>query len=89
MNKANTEVGQALRELLEEGIDLNGVAELCELEVAEVRRLVRTATSAPAEAASVTQLRPSTPPQPGNPAAGSKPAATADEEAAGAGGRAQ
>ncbi len=90
MQKTNTEVGKALRELLEEGIGLAGVAELCELDVGQVRRLVRTATSAPAEAASVTQLRPSTPPQPGDPAAGSQPAAiAAEEEAAGAGRRAQ
>ena len=58
MQEASTGVGKALRELLEEGITVDGVAELCELEVAEVRRLVRTPTPAAAQAASVTQLRP-------------------------------
>ncbi len=35
MQTANTEIAAALRELLEEGIALDGVAQLCELEVAE------------------------------------------------------
>ncbi len=91
MQAANTEIAAALRELLAEGIALDGVAQLCDLEVAEVRRLVRTATSAQTEAAaSVTQLRPPTPPQPGDPPAGSKPAApAAEQEAAGASRRTQ
>ncbi len=90
MQKANTETAKELRKLLEEGITLDGVAELCELEVAHVRRLVRTATSAPTETASVTQLRPPAPPQPVDPVVGSKPASTAaEQEATGAGRRAQ
>ena len=35
--------GQALRQLQREGVTLGQAAELCELEVAEVRRLVRSA----------------------------------------------
>ena len=89
MKEAKTEVGQTLRELLEEGIALDGVAQLCELEVAEVRRLTRTATSHPATAAGVTQLRQATAAQPGDRSADSQPALAAEQEAAGACRRAQ
>ncbi len=87
MQEANAGVGKALRELLEEGITVDGVAELCELEVGEVRRLIRAATPAPAESASVTQLRPSATTSGGGPADGA--AAAAEGEAAGAARRAE
>ncbi len=86
MQDAHAGVGKALRELLEEGITVDGVAELCELEVGEVRRLSRSATPAPAETASVTQLRPSATTSDG-PAAGA--AVAAEGEAAGAARRAE
>ena len=92
MQEASTGVGKALRELLEEGITVDGVAELCELEVGEVRRLLRAAAPAPAETVSVTQLRAAAPPGDGGPsgdgpAVGATPAA--EGEAAGAGRRAE
>jgi len=70
---ANVAIGAVLRQLLEqESLTLDGVAQLCELELAEVRRLTRTPTastptaaaaSSPvtpqaSEAATVTELRP-------------------------------
>lgn len=85
MQDAHAGVGKALRELLEEGITVDGVAELCELEVGEVRRLSRAATPAPAESASVTQLRPSPMTSDGTASA----AGAAEGEAAGAARRAE
>ncbi len=42
---ANVAIGAVLRRLLEqESLTLDGVAQLCELELAEVRRLTRTST---------------------------------------------
>lgn len=84
MQDAHAGVGKALRELLEEGITVDGVAELCELEVGEVRRLSRAATPVPA-GASVTQLRPSPMTSDGTASA----AAAAEGEAAGAARRAE
>ncbi len=70
---ANVAIGAVLRRLLEqESLTLDGVAQLCELELAQVRRLTRTPTAstppAPAvsppvapqasEAATVTEQRP-------------------------------
>ncbi len=65
MLAADAGIGQALRELVEEGIPTEGVAQLCELEVAEVRRLVRTSPPAsPLDSggsATVTALGPASP----------------------------
>ena len=73
MQTANVAIGAVLRRLCEqEGLSVDGVGRLCELEPAEVRRLTRTPTAStpPAaavsspvapqasEAATVTELRP-------------------------------
>ncbi len=60
---ANGAIGVVLRRLLEqESLTLDGVAQLCELEPAEVRRLTRTAVTTPAApattTATVSELRP-------------------------------
>jgi len=67
---ANVAISAVLRRLLEqESLTLDGVAQLCELELAQVRRLTRTPTppaaaaSSPvtpqaSDAATVTELRP-------------------------------
>ena len=91
MQEASAGVSKALRELIGEGLTVDGVAELCELEVGEVRRLLRTAAPAPAETASVTQLRAAAPPGDGGPADGPAVGAApaAEGEAAGAGRRAE
>jgi hypothetical protein len=61
---ANVAIGAVLRRLIEqESLTLDGVAQLCELELAEVRRLTRTAAMTPAPPgtaaeASVTEILP-------------------------------
>jgi hypothetical protein len=61
---ANGAIGVVLLRLLEqESLSLDGVAQLCELEPAEVRRLTRTAATTPAPSgtaaeATVSELRP-------------------------------
>ncbi len=64
MQTANAAIGAVLRRLCEqEGLSVDGVGRLCELEPAEVRRLTRTAATPPAPpetvaAATVAELRP-------------------------------
>lgn len=101
--QANAGIGQALRELLTDGVTVDGAAELCELDLADVRRLLRTAGPAvtpggpepnhpqPSESGSgtVTQLQPAVPAPAGELSAATGVATSGEKEVAGAARRAQ